>query len=170
MLAGALLAGTTLIVACEVKFEDNSITIVETHERGDATAPDRDDEVFMIVEEMPQLIGGMASLQQRIAYPALAELAGIEGRVFVQFVVNENGEVEDPTVVMGIGGGCDEEAVRAVRQARFMPGKQGGRAVNVKMTLPIVFELPGNASAPEAATGESLQAGEPHATTALEDQ
>ena len=98
-------------------------------------------EIFMIVEDMPELIGGLGSIQKKIKYPEIAKKAGVEGRVFVQFVVNVDGSVEDPVVVRGIGAGCDEEAVRAVAQAKFKPGRQRGKAVPVKMSLPITFKL-----------------------------
>ena len=98
-------------------------------------------EIFMIVEQMPELIGGLGAIQSKIKYPEIAKKAGVEGRVFVQFVVNEQGNVVDPVVVRGIGAGCDEEAVRAVSQAKFKPGRQRGQAVQVKMSLPITFKL-----------------------------
>lgn len=98
-------------------------------------------EIFVIVEEMPELIGGLESLQRSITYPEIAKKAGVEGKVFVQFVVDEQGNVQDPVVTRGIGAGCDEEALKAVRQAKFTPGKQRGKAVRVKMSLPITFRL-----------------------------
>jgi protein TonB len=69
-----------------------------------------EEDFFVVVEEMPELIGGLASIQSNIKYPEMARRAGIEGRVYVQFIVNEKGEVEDPRVIRGIGGGADEEA------------------------------------------------------------
>jgi protein TonB len=98
-------------------------------------------EIFVIVEQMPELIGGLAAIQKQIKYPEIAKKAGVEGRVIVQFIVDEQGSVVDPHVVRGIGAGCDEEAVRAVQQAKFEPGKQRGKAVKVKMSLPITFKL-----------------------------
>lgn len=98
-------------------------------------------EIFVIVEEMPELIGGLAAIQSKIQYPEIAKKAGVEGRVFVQFIVDEQGNVVDPVVTRGIGAGCDEEALRAVRQAKFKPGKQRGKSVRVKMSLPITFKL-----------------------------
>lgn len=98
-------------------------------------------EVFVVVEEMPELIGGLAALQQQINYPEMAKKAGVEGRVIVQFVVDEEGRVLDPQVVRGLGAGLDEEAVRAVQQAEFTPGQQRGQAVRVRMSLPITFRL-----------------------------
>ena len=98
-------------------------------------------EIFVIVETMPELIGGLKSVQKMISYPPIAKKAGVEGRVIVQFVVNEQGDVVDPVVVRGIGAGCDDEAIRAVSQAKFKPGKQRGKPVKVKMSLPITFKL-----------------------------
>ncbi len=100
-------------------------------------------EIFVVVEQMPELIGGIESIQARIRYPEMARMAGISGRVFVQFIVDEKGNVVDPEVIRGIGGGCDEEAVRAVREAKFKPGKQRGKPVKVRYVLPIVFKLRG---------------------------
>lgn len=98
-------------------------------------------EIFVIVEEMPELVGGLASIQSQIRYPEVARRAGVEGRVFVQFVVDEEGRVVDPVVTRGLGAGLDEEAIRAVSQARFSPGKQRGQPVRVRMSLPITFRL-----------------------------
>lgn len=102
---------------------------------------DPDEDFFVVVEQMPELVGGISAIQGRIRYPEMARIAGIEGRVFVQFIVNERGEVEDPVVVRGIGGGCDEEALRVVKDAKFQPGLQRGRPVRVQYSLPIVFVL-----------------------------
>jgi protein TonB len=102
---------------------------------------EEEEEVFVVVEQMPELIGGITSIQQLITYPEMALNAGIEGRVVVQFIIDVNGNVNDPIVVRGIGGGCDEEAVRAVREAKFIPGKQRGKPVRVRYSLPVTFRL-----------------------------
>jgi TonB family protein len=107
------------------------------------------DDFFVVVEEMPELIGGLASIQREIRYPETARRAGIEGRVYVQFIINEQGEVESPRVIRGIGGGADEEALRVVSQARFEPGVQRGRPVRVQYSLPIFFRLQGSETTPE---------------------
>ncbi len=102
---------------------------------------EEEEDFFVVVEDMPELIGGLASIQNEIRYPEMARRAGIEGRVYVQFIVNEQGQVEDPQVIRGIGGGADEEALRAVKQAEFKPGMQRGRPVRVQYSLPVVFRL-----------------------------
>lgn len=99
------------------------------------------DDFFVVVEQMPQLIGGLASLQKKVRYPEMARRSAIEGRVTIQFIVNEQGKVENPRVIRGIGGGCDEEALKAVMTARFKPGMQRGRPVRVQYSLPIVFRF-----------------------------
>jgi len=100
-----------------------------------------EEDFFVVVEDMPELIGGLGELQRKIRYPEMARRAGIEGRVYIQFIVNEQGEVENPVVTRGIGGGADEEALRVVSQAQFRPGLQRGRPVRVQYSLPIVFRL-----------------------------
>lgn len=102
---------------------------------------EEEEDFFVVVEEMPELIGGLAELQSKIKYPEMARRAGIEGRVYIQFIVNEQGEVENPQVIRGIGGGADEEALRVVSQAKFKPGMQRGRPVRVQYSLPIFFRL-----------------------------
>ena len=102
---------------------------------------EEEEDFFTVVENMPELIGGLAGLQSSITYPEMARKAGIEGRVFLQFIVNERGEVENPRVIRGIGGGCDEEALKAIQKAKFKPGLQRGRPVRVQYNLPVVFKL-----------------------------
>ena len=103
---------------------------------------EEEEEIFVIVEQMPELVGGLASIQKHIQYPELARKAGIEGRVVLQFIIDENGNVNNPVVVRGIGGGCDEEALNAVQKhAKFVPGRQRGKPVRVRYSLPITFKL-----------------------------
>jgi TonB family protein len=98
--------------------------------------------IFVAVAKMPRLKGGYAEFQKKVTYPKSCYDAGIEGRVSVQFVVNKKGMPTNVHVVNGIGGGCDQAAMDAVKKyARFTPGKQRGKPVNVKMSLPIVYKL-----------------------------
>lgn len=103
-------------------------------------------EIFTIVEDMPSFPGGEEQLfrylGENIKYPAMAKDAGITGIVFVTFVVKEDGSVSGVKVLRGIGGGCDEEAVRVVQaMPKWKPGKQRGKAVRVQYNLPIRFVL-----------------------------
>ncbi len=103
-------------------------------------------EVFMVVEEQPEYEGGMSAFYQYIAgeikYPQQARQKGVEGKVFVQFVVEKDGTLSDVQAIKGIGAGCDDEAVRVVQNASsFKPGKQRGKPVRVRMVMPITFKL-----------------------------
>ena len=101
------------------------------------------DEEEVIEEQMPQLIGGIGGLQAKVR----SRKCNIEGRVIVRFLVDENDNVSEAAVSRGLGGGCDQEAIRVVAQhAKFIPGRQHGRPVKVKMTIPIVFKSRGPAN------------------------
>jgi protein TonB len=106
----------------------------------------QEQEIFQIVEEMPSYPGGEAKLMEyvgkNIKYPQIARETGIQGRVFVGFVVEPDGSVSNVKVLRGIGGGCDEEAVRVVKNMpKWKPGKQRGKAVRVSYMLPVNFKL-----------------------------
>jgi protein TonB len=104
------------------------------------------DEIFTIVEESAAPKGGMGAfykyVQDKMKYPPQARRMGIDGKVFVEFVVNKDGSITDVRAVKGIGAGCDEEAVRVVQSApAWTPGKQRGKPVKQRMVLPITFKL-----------------------------
>ena len=116
------------------------------------TPPDMEEEeeaeeiVFVIVESMPSFPGGdearIEYLRQNISYPIMAREAGIEGTVYLTFVVEKNGEITSVRVLRGIGGGCDEEAVRVVENMPlWIPGKQRNIPVRVQFNLPVKFIL-----------------------------
>ena len=103
-------------------------------------------EIFTVVEAMPEYPGGMGELMTYLAtsikYPPLAKESGIQGRVFINFVVEPDGSISNVKVLRGIGGGCDEEAVRVVSQMKkWKPGMQRGKPVRVSYNLPVKFTL-----------------------------
>ena len=103
-------------------------------------------EIFQIVEEMPAYPGGERALLEYVAknikYPQIARETGIQGRVFVGFVVEPDGSVSNVKILRGIGGGCDEEALRVIKSLpKWKPGKQRGKAVRVSYQIPVVFKL-----------------------------
>lgn len=101
-----------------------------------------DDEfIFEVVEELPSPIGGLKALQEKVHYTEIARRAGIEGTVYIQAKINKNGDVVEALVIKGLGAGLDEEALSAVLATKFIPGKQRGKPVNVKMVIPIKFVL-----------------------------
>ena len=102
--------------------------------------------VFFIVEEMPLFPGGPAELNKYIAqnvkYPVIAQENGIQGRVYVSFVVNSKGKIENVKVARGVDPSLDKEAVRVVESMpEWKPGKQGNKAVKVSFTIPVNFVL-----------------------------
>ncbi len=105
-------------------------------------------EIFTVVESMPSFPGGDAArmkfLQDNIKYPQMARESGIQGTVYVTFVVEPDGSVTDVRVLRGIGGGCDEEAVRVIKEMpKWNPGMQRGKPVRVQFNMPIKFTLQG---------------------------
>lgn len=125
-------------------YESAEIPIKPPAQEATEESEEEEPEVFVVVEQMPVLIGGLKKLQEEISYPQLAKEAGIQGRVIVEFIIDEEGNVTNPRVIRGIGGGCDEEALRVVSKAKFIPGKQRGRPVKIKYALPVVFVLRNN--------------------------
>ena len=120
--------------------------------KGKQPAPPVDVEIeektkeWIIVEQMPEYAGGLAALskflQKNLRYPNPASNAGVSGKVYVQFVVGQDGAISKVDVLKGLGFGCDEEAERVIKlMPHWSAGKQSGRAVAVKFTLPINFQL-----------------------------
>ncbi|MCI0706340.1 MAG: energy transducer TonB [Ignavibacteriae bacterium] len=128
------------------QLEDVDIMSSEIDITADAPPPppkDNSDEetYFVAVEDLPEPAGGIQAIQSRVVYPEMAKRAGVEGMVFVQAFVDENGVVTKTDVIKGIGAGCDEAAEKAVKETKFKPGKQRGKPVKVKMSIPIRFRL-----------------------------
>lgn len=103
-------------------------------------------QIFMVVEEMPEFPGGQAALMSFIAksikYPVVAQENGIQGRVTCSFVVNKDGSIVDAEVIRGIDPSLDKEALRVINtMPKWKPGKQRGKPVRVKFTVPINFRL-----------------------------
>lgn len=101
-------------------------------------------EVFVVVENMPSFPGGNVQkwISKNVKYPVLAMENGIQGKVFVQFVIERDGSITDVKVVRGVDSSLDKEAVRVVKaMPKWTPGKQRGKAVRVSFTLPINFQL-----------------------------
>jgi protein TonB len=104
------------------------------------------DKVFEKVEDMPEFPGGeqamMDFVSKNVVYPKEAQEKGISGRVFVSFIVEKDGSVNEVKVMRGIGGGCDEESVRVIKaMPKWKPGKMKGKPVRVSYMMPIVFRL-----------------------------
>ncbi len=101
---------------------------------------------YMNVDQQPEFLNGRDALvrflQQHLKYPPQASRANVSGKVFVRFSVMADGSIANVEVTKGIGFGCDEEAVRVIKMMpRWKPGRQNGKAVRVRFTLPIQFSL-----------------------------
>lgn len=106
------------------------------------SSPPQDDGYLTMAAEMPAPVGGLPAIYKHITeYPKVAKAAGLQGKVYVLAFINEKGDVDDAKLVKGIGGGCDEAAVNAVKKTKFNPGKQEGKNVKVKMPLAITFKI-----------------------------
>jgi TonB family protein len=140
--AAATMIGTSalLVAGCESQVSKENEAVNTESKTGN------NGRVFTEVEVAPEYPGGNAAmfkfLAQKIKYPAAASKADVHGKVFVNFLVTSDGDVKDVTVLKGIGHGCDEEAARVVSKfPKWTPGKQNGKAVSVKFTVPINFML-----------------------------
>ena len=121
-------------------------TKTNTNQLTGQPAKEYDGEVYQIVEQMPEFPGGdqklMEYISNNIRYPQVAREKGIQGRVFVGFIVEPDGNISNVKTTQSIGGGCDEEAVRVVKSMpKWKPGKQKGQAVRVGYQIPISFRL-----------------------------
>jgi len=130
----------------EIDVEDDQETEMIDYEPIEEDDEEEEAQIFTVVESMPGFPGGEAAriryLNENIKYPQMARESGIQGRVFVTFVVEKNGEVTDVRVLRGIGGGCDEEAVRVIKNMpNWNAGKQRGKPVRVQFNMPILFKL-----------------------------
>ncbi len=124
--------------------EENGVDIAELNnqivEEDTISAP------FVVVEQMPEFPGGEAALRKFISnsvkYPVIAQENGIQGKVFINFIVDTNGSISSVKVSRGVDPSLDKEAIRVVKSMpKWIPGKQGGRAVRVSYTVPINFVL-----------------------------
>jgi TonB family protein len=152
------LGGVVLFNSTNSQRDDNSTTDTTKKEKTESvtvTLDPKDDDrsgaytgedPYTFVEQMPEYPGGeqkMAEfLGKNIVYPQIAKESGIQGTVYISFVVTKEGKVKGAKVIRGIGGGCDQEALRVVKSMPdWEPGKQDGKAVPVQFNLPVKFTL-----------------------------
>lgn len=152
--------GNMYVISKDAKGEVTGILVIKKDAKGkmfvnshDLTAPARTpntkrdgDVVFDVVEEMPSFPGGMEGMMtfmmKNMKYPADAQKNKVQGRVMLTFIVNKDGSLKDIKVVRSVYPSLDEEAIRVVKaMPKWTPGKQNGKPVNVRFTVPIVFRL-----------------------------
>ena len=98
-------------------------------------------EYLAFADQMPEPVGGLPEIYKMIQYPEIAKRAGVQGKVYVMAFINEEGGVDDVKVIKGIGAGCDEATVEAVKKAKFVPAQSGGKPAKVKMSMQFQFQL-----------------------------
>lgn len=136
------IAGNTELVGLYDENENIAVKVPEVIKEKEPVS-----QTYNWVEIMPAFESGgeegfLAYLGANIRYPEVAKRAGIEGRILAQFIVSKTGKISDITIIKGIGGGCDEEAIRVLSSMpNWKPGRQNGLPVNVKMSVPISFRL-----------------------------
>jgi periplasmic protein TonB len=145
---------TNVEVTKDEKLVNEDVVVINNEDNDDVVVveiPDKKeeiivDEIFDVVEEQPEYPGGIQELYAFIGknfeYPEMAKAAGVQGKVYVQFVVGKDGSILEVKVLRGLGSGLDEEAARVVKMMpKWKPGKQRGKEVKVRYNLPIVCKL-----------------------------
>ncbi len=139
--------GQTTNITSFSNADESEVVVEEKIDRQELKSIDVEEQAYTTVEEMPAFIGGQAAMENfiktNLVYPVLAKSSGIAGMVYIEFIVKADGSITDVKVMRGIGGGCDEEAVRVVKMMNklWTPGKQNGKNVSTQMYLPIKFQL-----------------------------
>jgi len=135
-----------IVESVEINTEDDKNKEVVIQAPVAAPIEEEDNVVFQVVETMPSFPGGDAALFKflgdNVKYPVIAQENGIQGRVICQFVVNKDGSIVDVEVVRPVDPSLDKEAIRVIKSMpKWSPGKQRGKSVRVKYTLPVNFKL-----------------------------
>jgi len=133
-------------IAIDLDIEMTEDQVIEEIVAFDEPEEEEAETIFQIVEETPTPEGGFQAfykyLNKNLNYPAQARRMGIEGKVFLSFVVEKDGSITDIKVMKGIGAGCDEESVRVLKNApKWTPGKQRGKPVRTRFSFPFIFKL-----------------------------
>lgn len=138
-------------IEIELDVEPKEVVVVTPPIKIDVPPPvppveEPEETIFLIVEEQPTPDGGFEKfykqIMKEVKYPKMARRMDVQGKVITEFVVDTDGSLTNIKVLKGIGAGCDEEAVRVLKKApKWKPGKQRGRAVKVRMSIPVLFRL-----------------------------
>ena len=116
------------------------LMLISTDEKYSYSAPG-EEAYAAFAEVMPEPATGIEGIYKKIVYPEVAKKAGIEGKVYVLVFINESGGVDDVKVIKGLGGGCDESVIDAVKSSKFKPASNQGVATKVKLSLAFTFKL-----------------------------
>ncbi len=128
----------------DVKFESTDLsenTNIKLPPKYDHKVVEEEPETFIVVEKLPEPIGGLAGLQKKLHYNKAALYAEIEGTVVIEAVVDKQGKVKEAKIIKSLPGGLDEIALKAVMETKFYPGEQRGKPVQTRFSIPIKFKL-----------------------------
>ena len=130
----------------EKEYNDTPDAIMTESDENSKEEVGDSDEIFQVVEQMPEFPGGMeallAYLGKNIKYPVSAQENNIQGRSIVEIIVNKDGSISNPKIIKSLDPDCDKEAIRVIMtMPRWNPGKQRGKDVRVKYTIPVTFRL-----------------------------
>lgn len=120
---------------------DYSAHLTKPPEREKEKTIEDEKQIFVAVEDSPKPIGGMEAILSKLHYPEIPRRIGIEGKVIIEAIVNKEGDVINAYVLQSLFPSLDEVALNAVKETKFIPGKQRGKPVNVEMKIPIYFKL-----------------------------
>lgn len=136
------------IIACSDEDYVGAEPIITNSAMEELNLPDKinDEQIFTVVEKNPEFKGGVSEMYKYIAehmtYPAEAQERGLEGRVFIKFIVDKNGDIQNPVILKGTAPSLDAEALRIISDLpQWNPGMQDGEPVNTYFTMPIAFRL-----------------------------
>jgi protein TonB len=134
------------VLEISMEITDETVNVLDLIIEDDPDEGSEEPVIFIVAEQQPEFPGGLNALYNYLAenldYPDKAKEVGIQGPVHVSFVVWNDGSIRDVKLLRGIGGGCDEEALRVIRNMpNWSPGKQRTQSVNVQMTIPVIFKL-----------------------------
>jgi TonB family protein len=150
LLAFTLMSMMVFIISCksskESAFSKTMDIPMGQNSSSTATGDATPDQIFDVVDEVPEFPGGMEAwgnfMKDNLKYPKLAKDERIEGTVYISFIINKDGSVSDSEILRGIGGGCDEEALRVVKASpNWNPGKKDSKIVRSRMRLPVQYAL-----------------------------
>ena len=122
----------------------NDVSIIETEQIGPPPPPEiveQENIIFVFAEKMPEPVGGMGTISEKIYYTEIAKRIGIQGQVIIEAIIDKEGNVINAELFQKIGGGLDEIALNAVLSTKFYPAEQRGKPVKVKMKIPVKFVL-----------------------------
>ena len=130
----------------EIEFEQTDLNVNEKVDKPPERVEinktiENENEIFIIVEDLPQPVGGFEAIQSKIHYTNLAIKADIQGKVIVLAIIDKSGKVVKASIAKSLFPQLDEVALKAVEETKFTPGKQRGKPVKVQMTIPITFKL-----------------------------